>query len=252
MSSHISVTQQERVIRVAIERPEKKNAITQEMYGAMAKAIVEYDSNDGAGMLIITGSNQYFTAGNDLADFATGPRGEGESPVAAFLNAISTCQKPILAAVNGPAIGIGLTMLLHCDLVYASDIATFNAPFIKLALVPEGASSILLPASVGMAVANDILLAGRTLSAEEAHNYGLVAQVFSDKDFDAEVSAIATTVSNYSLPAIRQSKSLIRGERDRIASQMAVEGALFRERLLSPDFAESVSALKEKRQPVYQ
>ena len=251
MSEHIVISKEERVTTLTITRPEKKNAITQAMYAAMADALTAYGEDDAARAFVITGAGDMFTAGNDLQDFATGDAGDENPPVARFLNAILDCPKPLIAAVNGPAIGVGLTLLLHCDLAFAGQSASFSAPFVKLGLVPEAGSSMLLPASVGMAVANDILLAGRQLSAEEAHRYGLVSRVFPDADLAASVAEIARGVSQSAPTALTQSKALIRSQRDRVAEHMAAEGRLFVAQLQSPDFAESVAAMMQKRQPVY-
>ena len=251
MSEHIVISKEERVTTLTIARPEKKNAITQTMYAAMADALNAYGEDDAARAFVFTGASDMFTAGNDLQDFAAGGAGGENPPVARFLNAIRDCPKPLIAAVNGPAIGIGLTMLLHCDLAYAGESATFSAPFVKLGLVPEAGSSMLLPASVGMAVANDILLAGRKLSAEEAHRYGLVSRVFPDADLAIAVQEIARSVSHSAPTALRQSKALIRSQREHVAEHMAVEGRIFLEQLQSADFAESVAAMMQKRQPVY-
>ncbi len=253
MTDNILITTEARVTTVTIDRQDKKNAITQAMYGAMADAIEEYGQTDTARALILTGAGDMFTAGNDLQDFSVQGDGKSEElpPVGRFLNAIRDCPKPLIAAVNGPAIGIGLTMLLHCDLVYAGQSATLGAPFVKLGLVPEAGASILLPASVGMAVANDILLAGRTLTAEEAHNYGLVARVFADADLMAEVQTIAQSVAQSAPVALRRSKALIRNQQSQIADHMAAEIGVFVEQLKSPDFAESVAAMMQKRAPNY-
>jgi enoyl-CoA hydratase/carnithine racemase len=252
MSNHVQISTADKVTTLTISRPDKKNALTQEMYGALADAIVAYDSVDDARALVITGEGDMFTAGNDLGDFSTGGDAEDEvPPVARFLNAIRDCEKPTIVAVNGPAIGVGLTMLLHADLVYASTSATFVAPFVKLGLVPEAASSLLLPAAVGMAIANDILLAGRTLSADEALQFGLVARVFGDDELQQSVQEIARNVAASAPNAIKASKALIRNRRDAIVAQMAAESEHFVSQLKSPDFSESVAAMKEKRRPVY-
>lgn len=237
---------------IAFNRPDKKNAITQDMYQAMADAIFDYDKNDALRALVITGKGEMFTSGNDLFDFAKGMRTKHDTPpVGQYLAAISTCTKPLIAAVNGPGIGIGLTLLLHCDLVYAGESATLGAPFVKLGLVPEASSSMLLPAQVGMAVANDILLAGRTLNAQEALDVGLVSRVFKDAELMDEVHKIACHVAASAPTAVKKSKDLIRFNRDAVAAHMQTEGKIFGEQLQSPDFAESVAAMMEKRTPVY-
>lgn len=253
MSANIIISTQDRVTTATISREEKKNAITFAMYTAMAETIEEYGQTDGARALVITGSGDMFTAGNDLQDFMAGgiPASADENPIVRFLNAIRDCPKPLIAAVNGPAIGVGLTMLLHCDLVYSAQSATFSAPFVQLGLVPEAGSSMLLPASVGMAVANDVLLAGRILTAAEALDHGLVARVFSDGDLSTKVQEIARQVAASSPVALRQSKALIRSRRDEVAGHMAAEIRIFAQQLQSPDFAESVAAKLQKRQPNY-
>ncbi len=252
MTDSITVSDAGGIRTVTLHRPEKKNAITQAMYQAMADAIRSYGTDNSLRALVITGVGDSFTAGNDLMDFASGNRSDHDTPpVGQFLDAISSCPKPLIAAVNGMAIGVGLTMLLHCDLVYAGKSATFSAPFVKLGLVPEAASSMLLPASVGMAIANDILLAGRTLSADEAHQYGLVARVFDDSALMDEVGTIAASVAAAAPTALKRSKALIRHQRAAVASHMATEAQIFGEQLASPDFAESVAAMMEKRAPKY-
>ncbi|WP_170559691.1 enoyl-CoA hydratase-related protein [Ruegeria atlantica] len=253
MSENIIVSTQDRVTTVTISREEKKNAITFAMYSKMAETIEKYGQTDEARALVITGTGDMFTAGNDLQDFMTGglPVGDQENPIVRFLNAIRDCPKPLIAAVNGPAIGVGLTMLLHCDLVYSSQSATFSAPFVQLGLVPEAGSSMLLPASLGMAVANDVLLAGRVLTAAEALNHGLVARVFPDSELMGKVQAIAYAIAASSPVALRQSKALIRNQRNEVAGHMAAEIKIFAAQLQSADFAESVAAKLQKRAPNY-
>ncbi|MEM6627092.1 MAG: enoyl-CoA hydratase [Pseudomonadota bacterium] len=251
MSDSIQIVHEDRVTKLTINRPDKKNALTQAMYGAMADAIIEYGDSDASRALVITGVGDMFTAGNDLQDFSAGGQ-DGVPGVVRFLQAIKDCPKPLIAAVNGTAIGVGLTMLLHCDLVYAGESATFSAPFVQLGLVPEAASSLLLPAAVGMAVANDIFLTGRTLTAEEAHAYGLVARLFPDADLKAEVDKIARGVAASAPTAMKRSKALIRNQQDRVTAQMLTEGEVFAQQLKSPDFAESVAAMMQKRAPVFQ
>lgn len=251
MSDHITLNTVDRVTTLTISRPKKRNAITQVMYGEMAAALNDYAQSNDVRAFVITGAEDYFTAGNDLQDFSTADKNAGNPPVTQFLRAISQCPKPIIASVNGPAIGVGLTMLLHCDLVYASKSATFTAPFAKLALVPEAASSILLSASVGMAVANDILLAGRSLDADEAHGYGLISRVFEAENLSREVDKIALHIANSAPTSMRLSKSLIRNRQDEVAAQMETEGELFVSQLKSPEFMEVVAAMMQKRMPKF-
>ncbi|MDQ2093293.1 enoyl-CoA hydratase-related protein [Rhodalgimonas zhirmunskyi] len=251
MTENIQLQTAERVTTMTIARPEKRNAITQAMYGAMADAIEDYAKSDDVRAFVITGAEDYFTSGNDLQDFVMGSRGDDVPPVIRFLKAVSSCPKPLIAAVNGPAIGVGVTMLLHCDLIFVADCATFSTPFVQLGLVPEAASSLLLPATVGMAVANDMLLANRVLNAEEAVGFGLASRVFGFEGLMEEVGQIALQVANAAPAAMVKSKALIRHSQDRMMQQMDEESVHFADQLKSPEFAEVVAAKMQKRAPVF-
>lgn len=235
---------------LTINRPEKRNAITQAMYGVMADAIFNYAEDDSIRALVITGNGDFFTAGNDLKDFSMAS-GTDEAQVQRFLRAILECPKPLIGAVNGPAIGIGLTMLLHFDLCIASQNATFCVPFVKLGLVPEAASSILLPATVGNAVAADMFATGRTLDAQEAVMHGLVSRVCLADDLAAQTAALAAQIAGSSPTAQKLTKGLVRVGKDALRETMQREGVLFAQQLASPDFAESVAAMTEKRPAKY-
>lgn len=251
MTDHIIVETADRLVTVRINRPEKRNAITQDMYQAMADAVNAYGADEENRALMFIGNGEYFTAGNDLQDFAMGSRDEGLPPVVQFLYAIKDCPKPLIAAVNGPAIGVGLTLTLHCDLVYSSSSATFAAPFVKLGLVPEAASSMLLPAIIGMAAANDVFLTGRTLTSEEALRMGLTSRVFDDGIFAEETKALAQLVADAAPNAMRQSKALVRTQNEAITQCMNAEAEVFAAQLKSPEFGESVAAMMAKRPAVY-
>ncbi|MGB3471066.1 MAG: enoyl-CoA hydratase-related protein [Erythrobacter sp.] len=256
MTDFIHIEHAQRVTTITIARPEKKNAITQAMYGAMADAVNAYGEDDSSRALMFTGEGDYFTSGNDLQDFsmaaaAGGAANDEVPPVIRFLHAIKDCPKPMIAAVNGPAIGVGLTLTLHCDLVYAANSATFAAPFVKLGLVPEAASSLLLPQVIGMAAANDVFMTGRTLTSDEALRMGLISRVFADADFAAEARALALTVANAAPTAMRHTKALLRTQSDTVTDVMATEGEIFAAQLRSPEFMESVAAMMQKRPAVY-
>ncbi len=255
MTDYIRIDHAERVTTITLSRPEKKNAITQAMYGAMADAVNDYGEDDSARALVFTGEGDYFTSGNDLQDFAMAGRDAPSSddlpPVIRFLHAIKDCEKPMLACVNGPAIGVGLTLTLHCDLVYAAASATFAAPFVKLGLVPEAASSLLLPQVIGMAAASDVFMTGRVLTADEALRMGLVSRLFADADFAAKTRALALTVANAAPVAMRHTKALLRTQNDAVTEVMATEGEIFAAQLRSPEFMESVAAMMAKRPAAY-
>lgn len=250
MTDHILCETTNRVMTITLNRPERKNALTREMYGTIADALAEADSNKDIRAVVITGNGDAFTAGNDIGDFTTKPP-EGKQPVTRFLENISTAQTPILAAVNGIAVGVGLTMLLHCDLVFASKSARFKAPFTSLGLVPEAASSLLLPNALGMAWANDILIAGRILSADEALSAGLASRIYAQEELLEETQKVAETVAALPPSAVSQTKSLIRANRDAVSAQMATEGAIFAKQLQSDEFKEAAMAFMQGRAPVF-
>lgn len=251
MADAIEIKTQDRVTAMTITRPEKRNAITQAMYADMADALEDYAQSDAARAFIITGAEDYFTSGNDVKDFVMGSKPEETPPVLRFLKAISSCPKPLIAAVNGPAIGVGVTMLLHCDLVIASETATFSTPFVQLGLVPEAGSSLLLPATVGMAVANDMLMAGRVLDADEALACGVVSRVFAAHVLMAQTGVLATQLADAAPDAMRKTKSLIRHGHAQMMAQMQAESVLFAEQLKSAEFAEVVTAKMQKRTAVF-
>lgn len=256
MSDHIRIDHSERVTTVTLTRPEKKNAITQAMYQAMADAVNAYREDDEARALMFIGEGDYFTSGNDLQDFSMAAAGGGAAdhdlpPVIQFLHAIRDCEKPLVAAVNGPAIGVGLTLTLHCDLVCAAQSATFAAPFVSLGLVPEAASSLLLPQAIGMAAASDVFMTGRVLTAEESLGMGLISRIFADEGFAAEARALALTIARAAPQAMRHTKALLRTQNAQVSEVMATESAIFAAQLRSPEFMESVAAKLAKRPAVY-
>ncbi|MGB3626100.1 MAG: enoyl-CoA hydratase-related protein [Henriciella sp.] len=253
MTDHIQTRISDHILTLTIARPERKNALTQAMYGAMADAIGNANDDKAVRAIVLTGEGDMFTAGNDLGDFASlEARESGEPPVTRFLNTIRDAEKPIIVAVNGPAIGVGLTLLLHADIAYAADTANFRAPFTALGLVPEAGSSMLLPATVGNSMTNEILLAGRILSADEALACGLVSRVVPSHELIGATMGCASKIAASPPNAVRKSKALIRSSRDAVARQMAAEGKVFAEQLQSPEFAEAAAAFAQKRKPVFQ
>ncbi|OFX05337.1 MAG: enoyl-CoA hydratase [Alphaproteobacteria bacterium RIFCSPHIGHO2_12_FULL_63_12] len=250
MSKHVKTDRDGRVLSILIDRPDKKNALTHEMYAAIADGLERAHDDDQIRCVILTGAGDSFTAGNDLGDFAAGLP-EGKPPVVRFLEAIVACDKPLLAAVNGPAVGVGLTLLLHSDLVYASEQATFRSPFPHLGVVPEAGSSLLLPMAVGNAWANDIFIAGRVLTAQEALSAGLVSRVFPAASFMEECRKIASIVAAQAPNAMRETKRLIRSNRAAVMERMAKEGAIFNAQLKSPEFMLAASAYMQRRLPEF-
>lgn len=252
MSTNLIVEIKHRVMRLTINRPELKNALDRSLYGALADALEASESDPQIRAVLLTATGDIFTAGNDLADFVNPIEETGTPNVIRFLKAISECETPIIVAVNGPAIGIGLTMLLHCDMIFASKSASFRAPFTHVGVVPEAASSLLLPIAVGNAWANDIMIAGRTLNAEEALNSGLISRVFEDENLLEESLKVAEQVAGLAPNSVKQSKQLIRGiNKEQVKTQMEKEGEVFAAQLASAEFKESLAAFYEKRAPKF-
>ena len=246
----IQIDKQGGVLRITINRPEKKNSITAAMYQAMADALKGARADAEVRAVLISGQPGMFTAGNDLGDFMDKPPAGGDSPVFQFLDAISRCEKPIVAAVTGVAVGIGTTLLLHCDFVYVADNARFSLPFASLGLVPEAASSYLLPLVAGYQRAAELLLLGEPFSAVKAKEAGFVTEVLPA----AEVMAAAdrTAAKLVALPgkSVRTTKALLKvAHGAQIARQMQDEGAHFRAMLSEPAAREAFSAFFEKRKP---
>ena len=249
MSEHILVTQQDAILRIQFNRPEKKNAITAAMYSTMADAIAQAEADADIRAIYITGSQDSFTSGNDLNDFLQNPPRSDDSPVFRFLRGISTAEKPIVAAVNGLAIGIGTTLLLHCDLAYAADTAKFQLPFVNLALVPEAASSYLVPQMMGHRKAAELLLLGDAFSAAKAAELGVINEATSADALEELAWSKARALAQKAPEALRLSKMLLKkGNAEVVAQTMAEEGKLFGERLQSPEAMEVMQAFMERRE----
>jgi enoyl-CoA hydratase/carnithine racemase len=248
-TNDIAIGHDDGILRITMARPQKKNALTHAMYAAMVDALQEADSSNSVRVILITGTGDAFTAGNDLGDFLSPPPGDGESPVQRFLAAISTVGKPVIAAVNGLAVGIGTTLLLHCDLVYAARSATFSAPFVNLALVPEAASSLLLPRRIGHAKAAELFLLGGRMDAAQAEASGLVTAVFADDQLLTEVMERARALAAKAPSAVRATKALMRRGEEPVADRMRAESAQFARQLQSAELREAVQAFREKRPP---
>jgi enoyl-CoA hydratase/carnithine racemase len=233
-------------VELHLDRPEKKNALTSEMYADLAEAMVAADGNPDVRSIIIAGRGMGFCAGNDLADFLSSPL-DDSSPVWFFLNAISTTPKVLIAAVQGPCVGIGATMLLHCDHVVASETAALQYNFTKMALVPEAASSLLLPRAVGHLKASELLLLGDVVPATEALRLGLVSRVVADGEQLAGAQTFASRIGALPPQAVRLTKQLIKSETDGVARRMGQENAIFKRCIASPEFKAAVGAFMESR-----
>ncbi|MGQ3075860.1 MAG: enoyl-CoA hydratase [Ferrovibrionaceae bacterium] len=237
------------VMTLTFNRPDKKNALTSEMYAALADGFAAAEADPAVRVILLTGAGGAFTAGNDLQDFLARPPQGDEAPVSRFLRALATTSKPLVAAVQGVAVGVGTTMLLHCDLVYAGESARLSMPFVNLGLVPEAASSLLLPRLAGHQKAAELLMFGEPIDARAAREIGLVADVFDDAVLVAEVRARTAKLAAKAPEALRLTKRLMKAPKATVAEQMAEEGALFRERLHSAEAREAFTAFMEKRAP---
>jgi enoyl-CoA hydratase/carnithine racemase len=245
MTGHLIVTDEDAMRMIKLRRPEKKNAITQDMYRAMSDAIDTAQNNPDIRCLIITGGSGVFTAGNDLEDFLNDGTSSTDAPRASnatkFLYSLVHNVKPIIAAVDGVAIGIGTTMLFHCDYVLASTTATFATPFIHLGLVPEGASSLLMPRTMGHQRAFATLVMGRTVSADDARVAGFVNVVVSPGQTEAEARKVAREICALPAEAVAISRKLLRPPPEDLTRRIDQEGHLFAERMRSK---EAVAAFK--------
>lgn len=251
MTAEIAIWRDGPVQILRIARPEKKNALTGAMYGTLADAIEAGDADDTIAAHILTGSGGVFTAGNDIGDFLATARGTGglDKKVLRFIRLLPVVKKPLIAAVDGNAIGIGTTLLFHCDLVYAAPDATFATPFLDLGVVPEAASSLLMPARMGYTRAFAMLALGDPLSADDALAAGFVNAIVPASDLEATALAAAKRLSAKPPEALAVARRLMRGDPEIILARMDDEVAAFRERLRSPEAVEAFTAFFEKRPP---
>lgn len=238
------------ICEIRFNRPQRKNALTLAMYEQMATAMNEADQNNEVRVLLFTGAGDAFTAGNDLMDFMKSPPTNLDTPVFRFLKALASFSKPIIAAVNGAAIGIGTTMLLHCDLVYASENAKFQLPFIRLGLVPEAGASLIIPHMLGQRKAAELLMLGESFSATQAQEYGIINASISTDELYTLAQSKAKTLASLPPTAMRQTKSLLKSvHQDQLEAAMISEGEVFMKRLSSPETNEAIQAFFEKRTP---
>jgi enoyl-CoA hydratase/carnithine racemase len=245
MTGHLTITDEDATRVITLRRPEKKNALTREMYRAMSAAIDTAQNDPAIRCIVISGGPGVFTAGNDLEDFlkdgtsnTDAPR---ESDAVTFLYSLAHNTKPIVAAVDGIAIGIGTTMLFHCDYVIASTAATFSTPFIHLGLVPEGASSLLMPRTMGHQRAFATLVMGRTMDADDARIAGFVNAVVSPGHTEAEARKVAREICALPAEAVAISRKLLKPSPEDLTRRIDQESHLFGERMRSP---EAVAAFK--------
>jgi enoyl-CoA hydratase/carnithine racemase len=235
------------VTRIELARPEKKNAITTEMYVQMAEALAAADADREVRAVLIRGSRDCFTAGNDLSDFLQRPPG-AKSPSWKFFETLPGLSKPVVAAVAGPAVGIGTTLLLHCDFVYATPGARFQLPFVPLGIVPEFGSTYLLPLLAGYQRAAELLLLGQPFTADKARDIGIVTELVPEDQLMEKAEKTAMALAALPPESMRLTKQLMKSAHaEAVRRQVAEEGRIFIERLASPEAKEAMRAILEKR-----
>jgi enoyl-CoA hydratase/carnithine racemase len=246
VSDLVTVTDKDGIRVIRMNRPDKKNALTAEMYAALAAAVANADAP--VRCLVIGGVPGAFTAGNDLQDFLAAARGGAlDLAVVGFLHALARNAVPVVAAVQGVAVGIGTTMLLHCDHVVAGRDARFSTPFVSLGLVPEGASSLLAPRLMGQRRAFGLLVMGETLDAEAARACGLVNTIVAPEETDAAALKAAERIAALPPQAVAASRRLMRGAPDEIVARIDEEARVFAERLKSPEARTALEAFFNRR-----
>lgn len=251
--SDIIIQNEDNIVTITFNRQAKKNAITVDMYAKMAAAVTEAESDTSVRAILFKGSEGCFSAGNDLQDFmASGAVGDfhADVPVLRFLKAMINSTVPMVAAVDGLAIGIGTTLLLHCDHVVVSKSAKLRMPFTDLALVPEAASSYLLPKMLGYTRAADLLMGGRALSGVEAHDWGLASHLADDFTASTDsATALATAYNSRPPGAVRKTKKLMKGDMSELMAHYEAEIVDFGAQLQSDECREAIMAFMEGRAP---
>jgi enoyl-CoA hydratase/carnithine racemase len=250
MSNEILVHTEQGIATVTFNRLDRKNSITSAMYAALADAVVAAAADASVHVLVLQGHETVFSAGNDIGDFLSQPASGMDAPVFRFLNGLATFPKPAIAAVCGPAVGIGTTLLFHCDLVYAGDNAAFSLPFVNLGLCPEAASSLLVPQMLGYHRAAEALLLGEPFMAEAALEVGLVNRVVPPTEANAVAQAAARKLVAKPLSSLVETKRLMKkGQQQLVAQQIAEEAKSFARMLGEPAAKEAFGAFMQKRKP---
>lgn len=246
MSEQVVVSRSDGVYEVQLNRPEKRNAITQAMYGALVDALNEARADDGVRVVLLSGAGASFTAGNDLNDFLRADLSD-ENAALRFLRLLPTFRKVLIAAVHGQTVGIGVTALLHCDLVLAARSTQMSMPFVKLGLVPEAGSSLLLPRSVGHHRAAELLLLGTPFDAQAGYEMGIVNRVVEDQSLMDEARKLARRVAELPPSALLATKRLLRSESRSVPARVEEELEAFRAQLGSAESTAAIQAFFTKK-----
>jgi enoyl-CoA hydratase/carnithine racemase len=246
MSEPVEIKRESGIQVLRLNRPEKKNALTSAMYKVLAESLNAANSDDAIAVTVILGQPGIFCAGNDIADFLAASQGGGPLWGMEFIKALAECDKPLIAAVDGPAIGIGTTLMLHCDLVFASPRAVFQTPFVDLGLLPEAGSSLLGPRVLGHVRAFELLAMGAPWTAQQAKDAGLVNQLVEPEDLEGVALKAADALAQKPRQALRLARRLLRGDVAEVKSRMQEEGALFLERVKSEEARDAFMAFLQK------
>jgi enoyl-CoA hydratase/carnithine racemase len=241
-NAEIDVRRDDAVMRIAIDRPGKRNALSKPMYEAMIAALAQADAEDEVRAIVLFGRGGVFTAGNDLDDFRKPFDSLREFPALRFVRALAALQTPIVAAVEGDAVGVGATLIFHCDLVYAAPSARFRAPFVDLGLVPEAGSTLLAPQRIGLAKASELLLLGDSFDATEAWRLGLVNAVTPEGETEATALAAARRLAEKPKGALAATRRLLRGDAVAVSARLEEEAALFAAALTTREFRARLEA----------
>lgn len=249
-SDHVEITNTGPIQKITLNRPEKKNALTNEIYAALASALTTAANDDQCRVTIIEGQPGCFSAGNDISDFLhISKTGQMPEAILAFLNALTSHPKPLILAIDGIAVGIGTTMCFHADLIYASERAIFSTPFLDLGLIPEAASSYLMPKTMGHARAFEMLVLGESLNAQEAKDAGIINRIIPAEELTAHVERIAQRLASKPPGALRIAKQLMRLDQEIIQKVMEKECELFAAQLRSPEAEAAFTAFLSKSKP---
>ncbi|MCF5229677.1 MULTISPECIES: enoyl-CoA hydratase-related protein [unclassified Pseudomonas] len=249
MTDAILLQREGGLLTLQFNRPDKKNALTRAMYTQLAEALEQADADSGIRAVLIQGSNECFTAGNDIADFLEQPPSDLDSPPFHFMKSLLNCRKPVIAAVAGAAVGIGTTLLLHCDLVYISRDARLRMPFVNLGLCPEFGSSLILPRLLGHAKAAELLLLGEGFTGEQAAAWGIATEAMGSGEAAlVKAREVAQRFETLAPGAVQVSKQLMKSvDREQLRQVIEVEGALFVQRLKSPEAIAALSGFIARR-----
>jgi enoyl-CoA hydratase/carnithine racemase len=242
MSDPVLVARADGVCEVRLNRPEKRNAITFLMYEQLTRALSAAQADESVRAVMLSGEGASFSAGNDLQDFLSGPALSAAHPAMQFLRTLATFGKPLLAAVQGQTVGIGVTMLLHCDLIVAARAAQFTLPFVALGLVPEAGSSLLLPRLIGQQRAAELLFLGQPFNADTAYRLGLVNSVVEEGALLDETRALARAVAQQPPAALAATRRLLRGDTGELLARIEEEASIFGAQLQSEEFRARVRA----------